>query len=133
MIELDGVGPVDNRPSTDNLYHFVQKKNCDMWHVTRDTWHVTYDMFGGVNILSKFQLPSSYRLGFMMLWRSGGKGCMNELMNDKAIYRTAPATPGLLITSYAVILTASVERFGVSRMRDFKTLFFSIECIFSSH
>ena len=23
---------------------------------------------------------------------------MNELINDKAVYRTAPATPGLLIT-----------------------------------
>ena len=24
--ELDGVGPVDNRPSTDKLHHFVRKK-----------------------------------------------------------------------------------------------------------
>ena len=24
--ELDGVGPVDNRPSTDKLHHTVQKK-----------------------------------------------------------------------------------------------------------
>ena len=24
--ELDGVGPVDNRPSTDKLHHFVQTK-----------------------------------------------------------------------------------------------------------
>ena len=31
--KLDGVGPVDNRPSTDKLYHFVKKtkkKHCDM-------------------------------------------------------------------------------------------------------
>ena len=30
--KLDGVGPVDNRPATDKLQHFVQKKNatCDM-------------------------------------------------------------------------------------------------------
>ena len=71
---------------------------CDMWHVTCDTWHVTRDMFGGLDILSKFQLPSSYRLGFMILWRSGGKGSltMNEWMSDEAVYRTAPATPGLL-------------------------------------
>ena len=47
----------------------------DMWHMTPDTWQVTRDMFGGgVDILSKFQLPSSYRLWFMILWRSGGKG-----------------------------------------------------------
>ena len=25
IYKLDGVGPVDNRPSTDNLYHFVKK------------------------------------------------------------------------------------------------------------
>ena len=67
-----------------------------MWHMTRDTWHLTCDMFGGVNILSKFQLPSSYRLWFMILWRSGGKGWLGELMNHEAVYRTAPATPGLL-------------------------------------
>jgi hypothetical protein len=34
-IKLDGVGPVDNRPSTDRLHHFVRKKRrkkmtCDM-------------------------------------------------------------------------------------------------------
>ena len=40
----------------------------------------------------------------MILWRSGGKGWINELINelmnewinDEAVYRTAPATPGLL-------------------------------------
>ena len=25
-VKLDGVGPVDNRPSTDKRHHFVQKK-----------------------------------------------------------------------------------------------------------
>ena len=50
------------------------------WHVTCDTWHLTCDMFWGVNILSKFQLSSSYSLWFMLLWRSGGKGWL-ELMN----------------------------------------------------
>ena len=100
--KLDGVGPVDNRPSTAKLHHFVRKKEetkivtcdtwhvtCDMWHVTHDTWHVTSDtwhmtcdMFGGVNVLSKFQLPSSYCLWSMILWRSGGKGWMNEWINE---------------------------------------------------
>ena len=31
--KLDGVGPVDNRPSTDKLHHFVRRKKimtCDM-------------------------------------------------------------------------------------------------------
>ena len=59
--KLDGVGPVDNRPSTDKLHHFVQKKRKkivthDMWHVTSDTWHDTHDTWHvwGANILSKF-------------------------------------------------------------------------------
>ena len=54
FIKLDGVGPIDNRPSSDKLHHFVRKKTkkkkCDMWHltydmwlVTCDTWHVTCD------------------------------------------------------------------------------------------
>ena len=44
-LKLDGVGPVDNRPSTDKLHHFVKKKEEEKekkkWHVTCDTWHVT--------------------------------------------------------------------------------------------
>ena len=57
--KLDVVGPVDNRPSTDKLHHFVKKlktkqKNvtsdtwhvtCDMCHVTCDTWHMTFDVW----------------------------------------------------------------------------------------
>ena len=42
VLKLDGVGPVDNRPSTKNLHNSVKKK---MWHVTHDTWHVTCDMW----------------------------------------------------------------------------------------
>ena len=41
--KLDGVGPVDNRPSTDKLHHFVEKREKKVWHVTRDMWHVTRD------------------------------------------------------------------------------------------
>ena len=89
-----------------------KKMTCvDMWHVTLDMWHVTCDtrhvtcdmwhmtcaMFWGVNILSKFQLPSSYVLWFMILWRSGGKGWLNWSVNYEAVNRTAPATPGLLL------------------------------------
>ena len=58
---LDGVGPVDNWPSTDKLQHFVWKKKnvtcdmwhvtCDMWHVTRDTRHLTRDTLGGEHSL----------------------------------------------------------------------------------
>ena len=51
--KLDGVGPIDNRPSTDKLHRLVKK------NVTHDMWHMTPDM---------------------------------------GVYRTAVATPGLLIT-----------------------------------
>ena len=67
--------------------------------MTPDMWHETHG--GGVNILSKCQFPSSNVLGFMISWRLGGKGWMNEWMNDlminKGYCRTAPGTPGLLI------------------------------------
>ena len=54
---------------------------CDMWHPTHDMWHATCDMWhvlGGEHSL-KFQLPSSYCLWFMILWRSGGKGWLTYL------------------------------------------------------
>ena len=35
----------------------------------------------------------------MILRRSGGKGWENESINDKDVYRTALATPGLLTTT----------------------------------
>ena len=53
MIEkLDGLGPIDTRPST----------NCPK-NLTHDMGHVTCDKWEEVNLLSKFQLPSSYGLG----------------------------------------------------------------------
>ena len=54
--KLDGVGPIDNKPFTDQLHHFFQfffdfcfmKKiffhvTCDTWHVTHETWHIVWD------------------------------------------------------------------------------------------
>ena len=89
----------------------------DTWQMTGDTWHVTHDTWQVVNIVSKFQVPSSNGLGFMMFWRFGGKGSVNHLISDEAVCRTAPSTPGLLIILYlylfcrpgvagAVLLTA---------------------------
>ena len=62
---------------------------CYMWHMTSDMWQVV-----GVNILSKFQLPSG--LVKTVFWRLGGKGWLYQLINDKGVSRTALATPGLL-------------------------------------
>ena len=63
-LKLDGVGPVDNRPSTDKLHQFVQKKII-MWHVTCDMWHVTHDLFGGWTFSQNF---SSLALPVCDLW-----------------------------------------------------------------
>ena len=48
--KLDGVGPVDDRPSSSDKLHTLVKS--DMSHITRDmshlkfaTWHVTRDMW----------------------------------------------------------------------------------------
>ena len=111
-----------------HVTHDMWHVTCDTWHVTRDkwdvthdTWHVKCDMFGEVNIPSKFQLPSSYCLWFMIIWRSGRKGWLTELinewMNDEAVYRTAPATPGLLeISSTGWFFTYSFWRLNKSKI-----------------
>ena len=78
--KLDGVGPVDNTSSTNKLHHFV--KTRDMWHVTRDKWHLICDILWGVNTLSKFKLPSSSGLWFMIFYRLGGKGSLTDWMNE---------------------------------------------------
>ena len=61
------------------------------------TWHITCDMLWGVNILSKFQLPSFYCLWFMIFEDLEEKAHgLNELINYEGVCRTAPANPGLL-------------------------------------
>ena len=81
---------------TSDMWHGT----CDMRHVTHDRWYVTFDTWWEVKILSKVQVPSSNNLGVMMVWRFGGKGSINEWinewMNNKCVCITTPATPGLL-------------------------------------
>ena len=86
--------PVDNRPSTDLLHQFVERKNVilfillsDTWHVTHDTctwrvtrdiWHLICDICWEVNNLSKFQLPTG--LGDTVLWKYYHKGPLGLLI-----------------------------------------------------
>ena len=49
VTKLGGVGPADNRPSTDYLHYFVEKNKRekvthDTLHETPDTLHMTHDM-----------------------------------------------------------------------------------------
>ena len=68
----------------------------DRWHVTCDMWHMTPDMWGKVNLLSKFNLPISYVFG-MKEKKGWVSDWIKESVSDKSVYRTAPASPGLLI------------------------------------
>ena len=70
---------------------------CDMWHVTHDAWHV-----GGVLTFSQnFSSPALPVCDYdiMKIWR---KRPLTKSVNDEAVFRTAPATPGLLIRQYSL-------------------------------
>ena len=75
----------------------------DTWQVTRDTWHMTHDKQCGMNHLSKFQLSSSSGLGLTVFWIYFHKTSVSQLLIDEPVYRTARATPGLLINWQQVI------------------------------
>jgi hypothetical protein len=110
IVKLDWVGPVDNRPSTNKHHYFVQKKKKKKkkkWHLTRDILPVDRDKlqmtrFWGWTFSQNF---SSLALTVCYLWYYEDleekdewmNEWMNEWINDKAVHRTAPATPGLLI------------------------------------
>ena len=77
--------------------------NCDVWHVTCDMWHVTQDTWH-VRGWTFYQNFSSLSLTVCDLWyyedleeKADWIGqWINQLINHEAVYRTAPATPGLL-------------------------------------
>ena len=76
---------------------------CDMWHMTCDMWHVTHDMWqvGGGEPSLKISAPQLLRFpseGLLKIISQRMTNGVNELMNDKGVFRTAPATPGLLNT-----------------------------------
>ena len=73
IFKLDGVGPVDNRPSTVKVHHFDERKKtfdtwhvtCDMWHVTCDIWHVTF--CGGSSFSQNFSSLARLLMNFLCL------------------------------------------------------------------
>ena len=52
-----------------HLTHYLWYVTLDMWHKTCDIWYITCDRLGLVDILLKFQLPSSNGLAVKGLWR----------------------------------------------------------------
>ena len=84
----------------------------DMCHVTRDTWHVTRDTWH-VTRLGVWTFSQNFSslaltvcdLGYYEDLEEKAHG-LNEWINDKAVYRTAPATPGLLNIAKASPISA---------------------------
>ena len=58
---------------------------------------MTCDRWGEVNLLSKFRLPSFYGLGMKVCLRYFHKESLTQLVDDKEVCWTAPATPGVFI------------------------------------
>ena len=86
-------GTMSKKKKYCDMWHMT----CDTWHVTCDTWHVTRDTLGGWTFSKNC---SSLALIVCDLWyyedmEEKAHG-MTELISHKAVYRTAPATPGLL-------------------------------------
>ena len=100
------------------MWHVI----CDMWHVTHDTWHVTCDtwhvtrdmwhVWGGWTFSQNF---SSLALTVCDLWyyedlEEKVHG-LTDWINDEAVYRTAPATPGLLNTAVFVTIDLFISKY----------------------
>ena len=94
-----------------SLRHFVTKKgeeksdtghmSPDMWHLTYDTWHLTPDMgrILGDELSLKISAPHILRFGIdsvLKILNKRSSQTMNYLINYEGVYRTAPATQGLV-------------------------------------
>ena len=78
----------------------------DMWHATCDAWNVTCDTLH-VTCGRRWTFSHNFRSLALMVWvywcledweamDLSLNELINELISDEGIYRTAPATPGLL-------------------------------------
>ena len=89
---------IQKKKKKKNVTHDLCHATCEMWNVTRDMWHLTHKMWGEVNLLSKYQLTSFYGFGMKVCWRYFFQR-ISDLTNYEGVIRTAPSTPGLVITT----------------------------------
>ena len=68
----------------------------DTWHVTRDRWHMTHSV--GWTFYKNFSSLALPVWDWQCFEYISTKPSVTHLLNYKAVYRTAPATPGLLKT-----------------------------------
>ena len=79
---------------TPDTWHVTH--DTDTWHVTRYMWHVTHG--GGWTFSQNFSSPALTVWDRQCLEDSELKDdSLNESVNYEGVYRTAPASPGLLI------------------------------------
>ena len=76
----------------------------DMWHVTHDMWQVTHDMWH-VTGWGRWTFTQNFSSLALMVWEwkctediSTNHQSLSDLISNGGVYRTAPATPGLLIS-----------------------------------
>ena len=101
-----------------------------MWHKTRDMWHVTRDMLGGWTFSQNF---ISLAFTVCYLWYYEDLEEKDDLLTDllinhKAVYRTGPATPGLLNTFYVLYPCMCVSVFAIEHVINKKK-----PSVFSNH
>ena len=73
---------------------------CDLWHVTHDMWHMTFSVGWPLsrNVSSLALLVLDWQC-LEDIWTKGSlKQSVSQLISNGGDWRTAPATPGLLIT-----------------------------------
>ena len=106
-----GGGEPDLKISACSSYGWELEVTCDTWHVksdtwylTCDTWHMTPDIWHTWGDEYCVNISGPKLLGFgcegvlKILKEMITDSWINWLINDQVVCRTAPATPGLIIT-----------------------------------
>ena len=95
----------------------VQKKRKEK-KVTCDTWHVTCDMFGGLTFYQNFSSLALTVCDLCYYEDLEEKAhWLSDWINHEAVYRTAPATPGLLNTHLYLTLVVVVVKLSCLLVR----------------
>ena len=71
--------------------------------MTHDMWHMTPYTLGGMNILSKFQLSSSYCFWIMLFEDMEEKAyLLTDWISDKAVFCQNPITAKFMWTAIVI-------------------------------
>ena len=93
----------------------------DKWHLAPHTWNVTPDTWLVVNIVSSFFFYRSRTNDVFKIWRKRMNHWLIQLLCNKAVCNTAPASLGLLIRGLKCEQKNSTV--FLFKFPDFKTFF----------